>query len=192
MKKRKLNWKEKKAQLEERACERIENRIRTRINRYENNQQKDRNVFGGMVERLEKLIAVLEARELDTADLEDDLAILKEKVANLDQLHQDFIDSLKETQQYACGQSEGQFKSKLGESRKVISEVKEAIQDIRQFYAGTIRTHLLQIRNQWQEQMMNQQEEQEGQEDEDVNESSEESSEDENQEATEAATENVQ
>jgi|GEM_PF-3498242 len=185
---------EKKAQLQERACERIENRIRTRINRYENNQQKDRNVFEGMIERLERLITVFETKGLDTADLEDDLTTLKEKVANLNQAHQDFIDSLKETQQYACGQSDGQFRNKLGESRRVIAEVKEAIRDIRQFYAGTVRVHLLQIRNQWQEQVMNQQEEQEEQGDESVvNGNSEEDAEDENQQETETTTmENVQ
>ncbi len=146
---------EKKTQMKEQACETIERRIGNLINRYENNQQKDQGVFGKLVKRMEGMITALDGKGLDTSDLKEDVVILKEKVANLNQLNKEFIYSLKEAQQNACSQS-GQLKGMLTEPRKIMPEIKKAVQDIRQFYVNTIRAHLVQIRNQWEAQIQQQ------------------------------------
>jgi hypothetical protein len=139
---------ETKALRKERNCENIEKRVQTRVNRYENKQAQHRNVFGGLSIRTENLVTKFKAEGLDTSKLEAALVVLKEKVGALETEHQTFIDGLKATETIACGESEGKFREKLGEARKMTTEVREGIIEIREHYKNVVRVEILALRDQ--------------------------------------------
>jgi peptidoglycan hydrolase CwlO-like protein len=141
-----LEFKNNKEKMNEERCKNVETRIATRINRYENNQQMFQTVYGNMQTRLERLLAKLKTAGADTSKLEIDLATLKTKIAKLKADQADFISTLKETQAFACGKSEGQFKAKFDEARKVPDVIKADRQDIKNFFQTTIKTDLKVIR----------------------------------------------
>jgi hypothetical protein len=139
-------WEEKKAQISEQRCKNIETRIETRINRYDNNQNRDVTVYANLKSRLDKLVERLKLRSLDTSKLETDLKTLDEKIAKAQTDYETFINGLKETQNLACGESQGQFSGKLGEARKVILTVRQDRIDIRNFLRNTIRPDIQALR----------------------------------------------
>lgn len=144
--KKRLEFKENKEKMNEERCKNVETRIATRINRYENNQQMFQNVYGNMQTRLERLLAKLKTAGADTSKLETDLATLKTKIAKLKSDQADFISTLKETQDFACGKSEGEFKAKFDEARKVPDAIQADRQDIKNFFQTTIKADLKTIR----------------------------------------------
>lgn len=139
---------ETKALRKERNCENIEKRVQTRVNRYENKQSQHRNVFGGLLTRTEALVTKFKAEGLNTSKLETALVVLKEKVGALETEHQTFIDGLKATETIACSESEGKFREKLGEARKMTTEVREGIVEIREHYKNVVRVEILALRDQ--------------------------------------------
>lgn len=135
----------------ERNCENIEKRMETRIKRYENKQAQHRNVFGGLLTRMEALVVKFKAESLDTSKLEAALIVLRQKVGALETAHQTFISGLKETETIACGESEENFRGKLGEARKMTTEVRSGITEIREHYKNVVRVEILALRDQLEE-----------------------------------------
>lgn len=130
----------------ERICENIESRVRTRINRYENSKKAHMNVFSNMLDRLERAVERFETMDLDVTELKSHIAVLKGKIEKLYSDHESFIGELQTTEDFACGKSEGEFKAKLGEARKVAPKIKQDILDIREYYKTTVREDLLKLR----------------------------------------------
>lgn len=139
---------EKREEKMEKKCERAEKRIQTRTKRYENKQSQHRNIFGKMVTRTEALAVKLKAKNLDTTTLEAGIAELKLKTKALEEEHIKFIAELKGTETLACGESDGAFKNKLGEARKMSSEVKDQIVEIREHYQTVLRPEIISLREQ--------------------------------------------
>lgn len=145
---------ERKQMVEEKrakVCENIQKRVETRIVRYEKNKNAHQNVFSNMLSRLKNAIERFKQMGLETQKLEADLAVLEEKISNLYKVHDVFISELKITQDHACGGSEGEFRSKLGQARKMAPEVRAAILDVREYYVSVIRQDLLDLRVQLQD-----------------------------------------
>ncbi len=135
-------------QRRERRCKNIETRINTRIKRYENNQAQHRRIFDNLVSRIERFITKFEREGFDVAELKADLVVLKKKIQALHDTHALFIGELENTQDYACGKSEGEFVKQLGEARRMIPEVRSKLLDVREYYQTVIRPDLLDIRKQ--------------------------------------------
>lgn len=132
----------------ERVCENIQSRVRTRINRYENSKNAHVKVFSNILNRLNKTVQRFEDMKLDVSKLKADVVVLESKIDKLYTDHDTFISELQTTEDFACGKSEGEFKAKLGEARKIAPEVKGDILDIREYYETTIRQDLLDLRAQ--------------------------------------------
>lgn len=139
---------EMRTMRKEKNCENIEKRVETRVRRYENKQAQHRNVFGGLLTRMEDLVTRFQTEGLDTSKLEASLQVLREKVGNLETEHQTFIDGLKATEAIACGESEEEFRGKLGEARKMTTEVRNGIVEIREHYKNVVRVEILALRDQ--------------------------------------------
>jgi len=98
--------------------------------------------------RAEALVTKFKAEGLDTSKLDASLIVLREKVGALETAHQTFINGLKETETVACGESEGEFRGKLGEARKMTTEVRNGIVEIREHYKNVVRVEILALRDQ--------------------------------------------
>ena len=141
-----LEFKDNKEKLTAEKCKNLETKIATRVNRYKNNGQMIENVYGDMQTRLTRLLAKLKTAGADTKQFETDLATLQAKIAKLKTDQATFISSLGETQSFACGKSEGEFKTKLETARKVPDLIKADRQEIRSFFEATIKADLKTIR----------------------------------------------
>lgn len=141
-----LQFQDRKEKMEQVKCKNIENKISTRVKRYENNGKMLETVYGNMQTRLARLLERLNAAGADTTKLTADLAILDGKIAKLKTDHATFMTTLKDSQAFVCGSSEGEFKNKLEEARKVPEIIKQDRQDIKDFFQTTIKADLKEIR----------------------------------------------
>ncbi|EKE20139.1 MAG: hypothetical protein ACD_8C00050G0002 [uncultured bacterium] len=141
-----LQFQDRKEKMEEAKCKNLENKIANRVKRYENNGNMLSTVYGNMQTRLARLLERLNTAKADTAKLTADLAILDGKIAKLKTDHATFMTTLKDSQSFVCGSSEGEFKNKLEEARKVPEIIKQDRQDIKDFFQTTIKADLKEIR----------------------------------------------
>lgn len=143
---KRLELQDKKEKMAQDRCKNIESKIATRVNRYENNGQMLQKVYGNMKTRLERLATRLKAAGADTTKLEADLATLYGKIDKLYVNQTAFMTTLKESQTFVCGKTEGEFKTKLEEARKVPEIIKQDRTDIKTFFQTTIKADLEAIR----------------------------------------------
>lgn len=132
----------------EEKCKNTENRVQTRLKRYENNRRMYENVYGKAQIRFNRLVNLFKENGLDTTTLEKDLATLEEKTQTLYQNHERFMEQLRASQQLACGESDGQFKTKLGEARKVDQTVRQSRLEVKNFIQNTVRKDIQALRAQ--------------------------------------------
>lgn len=142
------NREEKKEERQEGNCKNVEKQIQNRINRYGNSHDRHVKILNNMEEKLARIISRFEIRDLDVSELRADAKTLSDMIDSVVATHQAFLSALKESENYACSESDDEFKNKLGESRRILPEVKEGIEDIREYYKDTIRPDLLELRRQ--------------------------------------------
>lgn len=145
---KRLEFQDKQEKMVEERCKNIETKIATRIGRYENNGKMLQNVYGHMQARLSRLIVRLDSVGADTAKLKADILILNGKIDKLKTDQAAFMATLKDSQTFVCGKSEGEFKGKLEQARKVPELIKQDREDIKNFFNTTIKADLQIIRKQ--------------------------------------------
>lgn len=143
---KRLEFQDKKEKMDQARCKNLESRITNRVNRYENNRRMLENVYGNMQSRIARLVERLKSAGADTTQLEKDLATLNDKIAKLKTDHETFMSTLVESRSFVCGNSEGEFKGKIDEARKVPEIIKQDRQDIKNFFQTTIKADLQAIR----------------------------------------------
>lgn len=146
MQAKRLEFQDKKEAMTQERCKNLETKIATRTTRYQNNGSMLDKVYGNMQTRLSRLVAKIKTAGADTTKLEADLTILATKIATLKTTQATFMTALQETQAAACGKSEGEFKGKMDQARKVPAEIQAARKDIKTFFQTTIKTDLQAIR----------------------------------------------
>lgn len=152
MAQKRLELQDRKEKMVEEKCKNIEAKIETRIGRYENNGQMLQKVYGNMKTRLERLTARLKSTGVDTTQLEKDLATLYGQIDKLQADQATFMTTLKESQSFVCGKSEGEFKGKLEQARKVPETIKQDREDIKKFFQTTIKADLQAVKAQLEKQ----------------------------------------
>ena len=129
-----------------RNCDQIEAKIQTRLQQYSNNKKDYSAAYQNMLDRLNRFVANIKAKGYDTTNLEADIAILKQKIDEFNQLTTSSYAQLQQTQQYTCGQAQGTFLQSLLQSRQQIRLAHQKAQEIRTFYTTVIKPDLLELR----------------------------------------------
>ncbi len=119
-------------------CEAVNHEIDRRITHYENKDMQSTR-FVKLNESLQMLITKAQSKGLNTSLLEADLLVLNEKIATFQDDYALFIQKLKDTKNYTCGHSEGQFKAALNESKVQLRIVHQDAKDIKEFVGTTIK-----------------------------------------------------
>jgi hypothetical protein len=139
------NMKEKIAAAK---CTRVEKQVKNRISRFDNQQlnhlasyQKTKTLLEGKIKRLEE-------KSYEVTTLKADLVEYEKLVQDFKDDYAEYVTILKETQNYACGQSEGIFRSKLADARDQLKVVHQDAVAIRTFWAKTMRLHFLALKEQ--------------------------------------------
>jgi chromosome segregation ATPase len=131
-------------------CETLTSKIQQRLGMYTKNKAKHLERYSGVEKRLTAMVAKLETRGMDVAKLKTDLATFKEKTAKLETTYADYISLLSSTEQYACGQSQGQFITQLNQARTQLQAVHTQAQELRHFFQNTLRPDIQALRAQIQ------------------------------------------
>jgi len=131
-----------------RICENLEEKIDTKVNRFNNNIGIHVGKYNHLKDRLEKIVGKLENKGFDIDKLEEDLLILDDLIKEYAVFYKDFVENLKFTRGYACGKSEGGFKDSLAESKDKRDLVKAKREEIREFYKNVIREDIKDLRQQ--------------------------------------------
>ena len=129
------------------ACEMLENRIAEKITNFDNTHQFHVRQYNLMKEKIQKVITQKEAAGVDASKLKADMLTFEELIKKFDADRQAFIDALKNTQQFACGQSAGSFKDVLQTAQEKHRQVLADAKEIRNFYKNTIRPDLKALRD---------------------------------------------
>jgi len=130
------------------TCDNLESRIDIRITRYENNAARHKAVHQRVRDKVKAIIDKLDAKGIDTTKLKSDLKELDIKIQKFATDYSSYIEALKATKNYACGESEGQFVKALSDANKYLSTLQRDSLDIRSYYQKTIRADIAAIRDQ--------------------------------------------
>lgn len=142
---------EAKEERKEKRCERIQNRIQNREERYEEKLNRHEMKFDRVADKVESLSERFKDSGLDVSDLEASLATFEGMVNDLRDEQEAFIAALGETENYVCGESEGEFKNQLKEAREMVPGIKEQVAEVRDYYKNTLREEILKLREQIKE-----------------------------------------
>ncbi len=135
-------------ELQDKGCERVELEIETRMARYDNNQGRNDRRFELLQTRLTKAAAAFAEQGYDTTALESATAELLTKIVQNRAEYATFITMLESAQEYACGESEGQFRQAMEDARMQLREVRQATAEIRNQYQTEVRSALVDLREQ--------------------------------------------
>lgn len=109
----------------ENICDRTNTRIETIISRYDNQKQKHIARYQHIKQKLSEIVSRLNTHKLNTDELVKDLQRLDELTVQFAANYAKFVSELRAAQQFACGKSEGQFKSKLESARSQLKLARE-------------------------------------------------------------------
>lgn len=132
----------------ENRCERLTARIQSRIQNFETNRERHRERYQFLSGRLSDIAARLKAKGYDTAALEAHLQEFDGMVGNYEREYAEFIEALKLTVNFACGQSEGAFADALAGSHQKLQLARQTRVEIRNYYRNVIRVDIGDLRNQ--------------------------------------------
>jgi len=127
-------------------CSAVERRVEGRIKMYEENRDPHFARFEKFAERISMFADNAEDKGFNVTKVREDINILDEKIAKLENDYDAFIEKLKETRNFTCGHSEGRFKEALNESRAQLRVVREDVNDIKKFFREVIKSDLNDLR----------------------------------------------
>jgi hypothetical protein len=130
------------------GCQAMTQRIETAIARFNNNKDGHTRRYLAVADHLKNLNEKLKAKGYDTSKPEADYKVLNEKILKASQDYQMFITKLEATKQYACGQSQGQFKTALQDAKAQLKVYREDVADIRNYYQTVVRPDVKALRDQ--------------------------------------------
>lgn len=129
-------------------CDLVTRRIDQRINLYNATKTQREAFYQRRAAEWNNLIKRLEAAGIDATTLNNDLAMLNQKVKELSDLYQQFIDKLMAARSLPCGQSEGAFAQAVKDSSTILKQVRLKMIEIETFINTTVRNDLVALRKQ--------------------------------------------
>jgi len=144
---RKETLKEEGDENKDKRCAAIEESISKRITNFDNTHKAHLRQYELMKEKIAKVILEKAADGKDVTKLRADLATLNGKIEKFNTDRIAFIDALKKTHEYACGDSQGSFKDALTNAKAKHKVLLADAKDIRNYYQTTIRADLKALRD---------------------------------------------
>jgi len=129
-------------------CSVVNARLDERIARFDANHERHVTAYRNLKERIVKFIERSAAKGYDVTDLEADVVALEVKIEKLATDYRAYIAVLRGSREATCGESEGVFRGKLMEARRLLAVVHQDVVDIRNYYQTTIRPDIREIKDQ--------------------------------------------
>jgi len=141
---------EKRQDALEARCQRNEDRIDDQINKLQKNQQNRINAYKQITNKFDNLVVNLEGQGYDTLALESAVDNFKLQLESFYAEHERLMSQLQNTRNYACGDSEGQFRGELQKAREQLRIAHQKRLELRRCFVDEVRPLILDIREQMQ------------------------------------------
>ena len=128
-------------------CDNITNRIELIILKYNNNKDRHIERYQNISETLSELITTLESNGYDVKQLQEDVDQLNVYIKEFSTEYSNFVEQLELSQEYACANSEGDFRRTVENARSYLLQARETALDIRILINDEIRTDLEDLKN---------------------------------------------
>lgn len=127
-----------RAKFTEERCAKIEEKIAERAAHFDERKGEHQKVYENLVNRINKFVTRFKEENLDTTQLEADLETLKGKINQFSTDYADYIAKFKESKNFTCGSSEGEFRSSLVDARAELKTVHADAAEIRTYVRTVI------------------------------------------------------
>lgn len=138
----------KKAANAQAKCDQVEANITRKIANFENNRDHHLTSYNKAKDRVAALVTKLEGEGYDVTKLKADLIEYGTKITKFTDDYSIYFAALQESQSFACGQSEGDFKVQLQTARTQLKVVHDDAVSIRTFWAETVKPDILALKAQ--------------------------------------------
>ena len=128
-------------------CDNITNRIELIILKYNNNKDRHIERYQNISKTLSELITTLESNGYDVKQLQEDVDQLNVYIKEFSTEYSNFVEQLELSQEYACANSEGDFRRTVENARSYLLQARETALDIRILINDEIRTDLEDLKN---------------------------------------------
>ena len=132
----------------EETCSRYDNKIDRKIRRYEWHHQVQLERYQDRAGRIQNIIDEYAPRGHDVTKLRDDLRVWNEKIADFDGDYTALINKLKEAMEFTCWSSRAQMFAKLREAKGLRDIVDADMEDMSNFYFGTVKLDIAEMKKQ--------------------------------------------
>jgi len=129
-----------------RDCSFVNNRVQGRIRMYEEMRDPHLNRFQNIVNQVNRISEQAILKGYNTTQLDLDMIKLNESITKFHDDYAVFILSLKETRNFTCGHSEGEFKNALNVSKEQLRIVRDDIENIKAFIKDVIKKDIAELR----------------------------------------------
>lgn len=120
-------------------CAIVESKMQVKSTNFDNNKVKHLDVYSQVKSRLVVITDNLATQGLDVAPLRADLAIYDQKIKKFSDDYATYIGILKDSQAYACGKSEVQFRARFKEAKTALAQVHQDAVAVQIYYAQTLK-----------------------------------------------------
>lgn len=130
-------------------CAILESKIQIKVSNFDNSKVKHLEIYAKVKEKVNVLADRLAAQGVDVTALKSYLTVYDQKIQKFSDDYAAYVTKLKESQEFVCGKSEGQFRAKWKEAKTALVQVHKDAVDIRTYYAQTLKPELNRIKNQF-------------------------------------------
>lgn len=134
--------KEARQQILENRCDATYSRIDAALKNYSIRKDNHLGFYQQALTRWQKLVELAESKGKDTTQIKKDLAEFGTMVTAAKTQYSGFVSTLEEAKKLDCGDSKGQFKGLIAESRAEMKILQEKVKDLKEFVKLHIRPDL--------------------------------------------------
>lgn len=132
----------------ENTCENITKRIDKQIEKWDDNEPGKHKGYTAIVTKVQNIIKRLEGKGYDLTDLKSALQNLNDAILKRHTDAQVLNNLLKDTKQYACGDSEGKFKEAMEKIKDQWKVVHADTMEIRNIWQNQVRPEIRKLKAQ--------------------------------------------
>lgn len=143
--------KEKVEERIEAKCDKADNIIAKIIERYTSTRREHVEKFNAFRKNYDELVNSLGVKGYNVSELKKYSKNMETKISTYATDLNAFMQSLKEAQQLACGESNGKYLEVIKVSKELLKKVRTDIQEIKNYYHDTIRPAVINLKNEVKE-----------------------------------------
>lgn len=129
-------------------CARVSERVDNRIRKYDENKQRHIDNYDRITNNVSDTVAKLESEGYDVTEVKNDLTELNSMILEFANGYTEFINTLRGSKNFACGNSEGEFRARIEESRNQLEDVRANTTEIKNFIQDVLREDLEELKDQ--------------------------------------------